>query len=52
METSLGKTQSVWFLMIPPAAVQFLESNRRQASVFHQLPQEAHGRLELKEEKM
>jgi len=42
-----------WAAVITPLmAVQFFESNLLQASLFHQLPQEAQGRLVVKEEKM
>ena len=52
METSFWKTQSCWLVITPPNSVQFLESNLRHASVFQGLPQEAQGKLEVKEEKM
>lgn len=38
--------------MMPPCAVQLVESNLVQAAVFHQLSQEAQGSEVVKEEKM
>ena len=52
MVTSFWKTHSCWLVMIPPSSVQFFESNLRQASVFQGLSQEAHGKLEVNDEKM
>ena len=50
--TSFWKTQSCSLVITPPLDVQFFESNLLQASEFHGFSQEAHGRLEVKEEKM